>query len=575
MSEVSRYTSAIPPLHTVKDADVRRVLEALVNGWRTRNGETKPDSDQRFITKGELQALVQDINGGYFTTGAGAGLLDQLLSDVPTGIQAYVNNLVDAKQREVLNSPLWAELGARIQRIDISIVAEQLARVGEVQKVANDLAAEAEARLGFETVTGSAIARLEESDETQATVITGLTTRVSGAESTIISLEKTTATTATNLTQLTTRVGDSENKVTDLETTTETQAQTLNSLSTRVGDTESSISELNTTTANQANRLLTVEAQSSENKAALTDEINSRANADYAIAEHVTTQLADVNGKIAAVQKETTTISNNLGVVSSDVTRLEGRVEGSEAAIEQEMKVRIEADGTINSKYTVKIDNNGYVSGFGLMSTANNATPFSEFIVRADRFAIGHPNVQTKVPFIVEGNVVYIDTALIKDASIGAAQIKDASIGTAQIGVASVDTLRIAGNAVTFSRWSRNYVVTTFGQVAGDVVALYLPISGLLEGEKASIIINGFAVCNPVDGTGTSLWTNITVDYVEVATALGVSIWNGAVFHGNSALVELPNGTYRIAMTLRVGNPGAATKYLGVTGILTASAGKR
>jgi hypothetical protein len=120
MSEVSKYTGSIPPLHTIKDNDTRRVLEAIVNGWRTRNGETKPDSDERFITKGELEKLVQDVNSGYFAPGgAGYDLITNPPDGVTTGVQKYVNDLLNQTTLDILNNRLWTVLGQRIPIIDI------------------------------------------------------------------------------------------------------------------------------------------------------------------------------------------------------------------------------------------------------------------------------------------------------------------------------------------------------------------------------------------------------------------------------------------------------------------------
>ena len=45
----------------------------------------------------------------------------------------------------------------------------------------------------------------------------------------------------------------------------------------------------------------------------------------------------------------------------------------------------------IQGKYTVKIDNAGHVSGYGLISTNNDGTPTSDFGVRADKFYVAPP----------------------------------------------------------------------------------------------------------------------------------------------------------------------------------------
>lgn len=57
-------------------------------------------------------------------------------------------------------------------------------------------------------------------------------------------------------------------------------------------------------------------------------------------------------------------------------------------------------DGIL-AKYTVKIDNNGYITGYGLMSSNNNGTPSSSFVIRADSFALVMPGYGDYVPFAV------------------------------------------------------------------------------------------------------------------------------------------------------------------------------
>lgn len=72
--------------------------------------------------------------------------------------------------------------------------------------------------------------------------------------------------------------------------------------------------------------------------------------------------------------------------------------------IKVESETRQDADDNLFAQYTVKIDQNGYVSGFGLASETVNGTPRSQFQVRADSFSITNPAVtRTK---ITEANYV-------------------------------------------------------------------------------------------------------------------------------------------------------------------------
>ncbi|RQS39780.1 DUF1983 domain-containing protein [Burkholderia sp. Bp8990] len=185
----------------------------------------------------------------------------------------------------------------------------------------------------------------------------------------------------------------------------------------------------------------------------------------------------------AGITKKQTILSNAVGQLSSEVTTLGSSVGDLSAGLQQESTTRANVDGELQAQWTVKTDINGYVAGFGLASTANNSTPFSSFIVRADDFAIGSPSgpgISPQVPFVVYttpqnigGQVVQpgvymtrafiangtIDTlavanaaitqAQIAAAAVGSAQIQNAAIGTAHIQNAAIDTLRVAGRAIT------------------------------------------------------------------------------------------------------------------------------
>ena len=175
------------------------------------------------------------------------------------------------------------------------------------------------------------------------------------------------------------------------------------------------------------------------NTAAITTEATARANADSALSSSITTLQTTVNGNTTAIQTNATSI-----------------------------------DG-INAKYTVKIDNNGYVSGYGLISTNNNATPTAEFAVIADRFSIapvatnptavdGSPFFVITAPQTIGGVTVpagtYMKAAYIHDATITTAKIADAAINSAKILDASIGSAKIA-NTIQ----SDNYSSTTGWQI--------------------------------------------------------------------------------------------------------------
>jgi hypothetical protein len=73
-------------------------------------------------------------------------------------------------------------------------------------------------------------------------------------------------------------------------------------------------------------------------------------------------------------------------------------VDGQSTTIEEQATAIYGPDG-LRSQWSVKIDNNGWVSGFGLSSTpSTDGNPYSEFGVRADRFYVAAPNTPKTQP---------------------------------------------------------------------------------------------------------------------------------------------------------------------------------
>lgn len=92
------------------------------------------------------------------------------------------------------------------------------------------------------------------------------------------------------------------------------------------------------------------------------------------------------------------------------------------AVIQQGTKI----DG-LNAQYTVKIQANGYVSGYGLATTPVDGVPTSSFVVLADNFAFAIPGSVVRYPFVaglVNGaSTVGVNGALVVDGTITASAI--------------------------------------------------------------------------------------------------------------------------------------------------------
>lgn len=145
---------------------------------------------------------------------------------------------------------------------------------------------------------------------------------------------------------------------------------------------------------------------------------------------------------------------------------------GLVARLATETTARTNADGTLFAQYSVKVDLNGYVAGFGLSSTANNATPTSAFAVRADQFYIASPSgpgITPTVPFIVRTSAttingvnvpagVYMQDAFIANGTITNVKIGNAAIDDAKVANLSASKLTAGSISVGAFISSSNYV---------------------------------------------------------------------------------------------------------------------
>lgn len=135
----------------------------------------------------------------------------------------------------------------------------------------------------------------------------------------------------------------------------------------------------------------------------------------------------------------------------------------STVTLQQALTSQANINGDLEGQYSVKIDNNGHITGFGLSSTTTTAGPTSAFIVRADKFAVIDPAdtgdglgtttpSADNVPFFIDSGETFIKTAMIKDASITNAKIGDLSADKITSGFISGD--RFDANSIDVQKLS-------------------------------------------------------------------------------------------------------------------------
>ena len=276
----------------------------------------------------------------------------------------------------------------------------------------------------------------------------------------------------------------------------------------------------------------------------ITAEQTARTSADTALASDITTLQSSVSTNAAAITAEQTARTSADTALASDVTTLQSTVGGHTSSIQ----TNTSSINGVEAKHTVKIDNGGHISGYGLISTNNDATPTSEFGVRADNFWVAPPTTvqataptsglykgyawkdsddnvtrywdgsafQTTpqtIPFAVRsaGQTVngvtvpagvYIDTAMIADATITNAKI--GSLTADKITASLLNTVDFYGNTIagatmylggSVSYSQTNGVNTGISSVSNPNVTM--------AASGATFKVNAFKVDNGNSGTAT------------------------------------------------------------------------
>lgn len=188
--------------------------------------------------------------------------------------------------------------------------------------------------------------------------------------------------------------------------------------------------------------------------------------------------VAQLDNKYAGItSQQATAITQVDGRISSEIsnrqqaiTNVGNRITG----VETNMNVIAnEVDDIYSSMWTVRLQAGNLIGGFGLYN--NSLTIEAGFDV--DRFWIGKAGAVVK-PFIVDGGIVYIDKARIRNADI--------------------DTLKIAGGAVTAVSVGRGGSRSIPGNGASSTLcqaSVYFPVAGA----PAVIVVGYFVVSATVN----------------------------------------------------------------------------
>ena len=515
-------------------------LSTSISGLSSDLGDLSADLTTVQTTLVELDSAVAEQSTTLIATDR------KLTTFTDQNAEAILRDAIAVNQERITREQTIAVASFDLAtKIDAGLLAESTARLALAAVVDNNTAlivSEQTARAtADEAIASDVLTLTAQVDENEATLTQEAITRAD-ADSAL-------STSITNLTA----VVNSNTAAIQSEAITRADADSAEAtarlaLAARVTDTETGLVAAN---------------------AAITTEQTVRATADSALATSIEELSVVVDDNIAAIQTEATARADADSALSSSITTLQTTVNGNTTSIQ----TNATSINGINAKYTVKIDNNGYVTGYGLISTANNGVPTSDFAVVADRFSISPTgsafNANPASPFFVLTSTTtvngislpagtYIKQAFIHNAAITTAKIQDAAITTAKIADATIGSAQIA-NTIQ----STNYSATTGWQinksgvmylneanVRGEInVGAYTggynwPASGNgVHISKFGILAGNyntgkyFQLYTPDDGGQAAIYTNIPA-YIESGQITDAMIANGTITNAKIATLD-------------------------------------
>ena len=180
-----------------------------------------------------------------------------------------------------------------------------------------------------------------------------------------------------------------------------------------------------------------------------------------------------VNGQISqtAVATQISQVSSTVDTLNTTVTQTSESINGLEG------------------QYTIKINNNGYSSGFGLASSTAETVPTSAFVIQADRFALVDPSYNQPfsnsissqhIPFEIVGGKVFIKSAAVKSLSAG--NIAARTISARNLVANTITSSEIAANSITAGELASLSV--TSDSIAANTITSSMISSGAVKARE-------------------------------------------------------------------------------------------
>ena len=203
--------------------------------------------------------------------------------------------------------------------------------------------------------------------------------------------------------------------------------------------------------------------------------------------------LQEVRGTVQVIQTTLTKATGDIKSLGERITTAQSTADGNKATVQAHSR----SINGLEAQYTVKVDVNGKVAGYGLATTPKNGTPESKFIVNADRFGVGATGKADIFPFTVDtrqnrvgvnGELVVNGKAIVDRLNAGdihgdkitantlnANRLTAGSVTAREMAAGSITAEKLAANAVTADKLkagsitSDKLAVRTLSAVSSDL----------------------------------------------------------------------------------------------------------
>jgi hypothetical protein len=184
------------------------------------------------------------------------------------------------------------------------------------------------------------------------------------------------------------------------------------------------------------------------NAQAITQESAARVAANTAYSVLMTQVQAGVSGAYSVLNQEIAARQDGDSTLVAAINTAQSAMGGNLATAQIELQTSINTvDQKVGALYTAKVNVNGLIGGFGIYNDGSEVQAGFD----VDTFWIGRTSNDKVKPFIIEGGVVYMNAAVVKDGTIGSAKIADSiqsvnfSSGLAGWRITKAGTLELNG----------------------------------------------------------------------------------------------------------------------------------